>query len=124
FTVPTATLPASKFFLRKTTLTPEAVLNTVITHGVHTTRRWQDRLNTCCDGSFTPVVPLKTGHVGSLISSGQMGTVQLGALLAKGRSIKVTDYLDKHGNLVQADSTEAATARERFETRVFTLTPS
>lgn len=123
FAVPAATLPASKFFLRKTTLTPEEVLNTVCTHGVHTTKRWHDRLNTFSDGAFTPVVPLKTGHVGSLISSGQMGTVQLGALLAKGRSIKVTDCLDARGNRVQPDSPEATTSRERFETRVFTLTP-
>lgn len=123
YTVPAVTLPMAKFFLRKTTLTPEEVLNTVCTHGVHTTKRWQDRLNTFCDGSFTPVVPLKTGHVGSLISSGQMGTVQLGALLAKGRSIKVTDYLDAHGNRVQPESDQATTSRERFETRVFTLIP-
>lgn len=123
-TVPVATLPASKFFLRKTTLAPEEVLSTIVTHGVYTTRHWGDLLNTLSDGAFTPVVPLKTGHVGSLISSGQMGTVQLGALLVKGRAIKVTDYLDQQGNIVQADSPEAATARERFETRVFTLTPA
>jgi len=124
YPVPTATLPEAKFFLRKTALTPEEVLNAVITHGVHTTRRFKDRLNTLRDDSFTPVVPLRIGHVGSLISSGQMGTVQLGTLLAKGRSIKVTDCFDEQGNRVQAESGKATTSRERFETRVFTLAPS
>jgi hypothetical protein len=121
FGVPVATLPAAKFFIRKITLTPEEVMNTIVTHGVHTTKHWHDLLNTLHDGTFTPVVPLKTGHIGSLISSGQMGTVQLGGLLAKGRSIKVTDYLDAHGNIVPSYSPEATTERERFETRVFTL---
>ena len=52
--VPSATLPASKFFVRKITLAPEEVLQVVNTHGVHTTRHWTDMLSRMHDGAFTP----------------------------------------------------------------------
>ena len=119
--VPSATLPDSKFFVRKITLAPEEVLQVVTTHGVHTTRHWTDMLSQVHDGAFTPVVPLRTGHVGSLISSGQMGTVQLGNLLAKGRSLKISEWVDDQGNPVKEEDLKVARERERFETRVFTL---
>ncbi|MCB0157626.1 MAG: hypothetical protein KDD83_05810, partial [Caldilineaceae bacterium] len=119
--VPTAALPGSKFFIRKISLSPDEVLQVVTTHGVHTTRHWTDMLSRVHDGAFTPVVPLRTGHVGSLISSGQMGTVQLGNLLAKGRSVKISEWVDDQGNPVKEEDVNVARERERFETRVFTL---
>ncbi len=119
--VPTATLADGKFFIRKISLSPDEVIAASGTHGVHSTRHWGDMLRHISDGIFTPVVPLRTGHVGSLISSGQMGTVQLNGVLAKGRSIKIVEHLDAKGNRVAADSPDLARERERFETRVFTL---
>ncbi len=111
-----------RFFIRKKSLSPDEVIQTVASHGVHRSKAWQDVQNRHADGRFQPVVPLRTGHVGSLISSGQMGTVQLGALLAKGRSAKSNIHLDKQGNRVIEGSENAATIQERFTTRVFTLT--
>jgi 16S rRNA G966 N2-methylase RsmD len=119
--VPSATLADGKFFIRKISLSPDEVIAAIGTNGVHSTRHWADMLRHINDGAFTPVVPLRTGHVGSLISSGQMGTVQLNDVLAKGRSIKIVEHLDAKGNHVTADSPDVARERERFETRVFTL---
>jgi len=119
--VPTATLPDAKFFIRKISLSPREVIDVVATHGAHSSRHWVDLIKPVSNGAFTPVVPLRTGHVGSLISSGQMGTVQVEEVLAKGRSIKITEYLDDKGHVVKADSPDVARERERFETRVFTL---
>lgn len=119
--VPTATLADAKFFIRKISLSPSEVVDVVSTHGAHGSRHWTDMLRLVNNGVFTPVVPLRTGHVGSLISSGQMGTVQVDDVLAKGRSVKITEYLDDKGNVVKEESTDVARERERFETRVFTL---
>ncbi len=119
--VPTATLPDAKFFIRKISLSPGEVIDVVATHGAHSSRHWGDLIKPISNGAFTPVVPLRTGHVGSLISSGQMGTVQVEQTLAKGRSVKITEYLDDKGHVVKVDSPDVARERERFETRVFTL---
>lgn len=119
--VPTATLADAKFFIRKISLSASEVVDVVNTHGARGSRHWADMLRLVNNGVFTPVVPLRTGHVGSLISSGQMGTVQVDDVLAKGRSVKIIEYLDDEGNLVKEDSLDVARSRERFETRVFTL---
>ena len=120
--VAATTIDDDRFFIRKKSLSADEVIQTVVSHGVHRSKAWQDVQNRHSDGRFQPVVPLRTGHVGSLISSGQMGTVQLGALLAKGRSAKSKIYLDEQGNRVAEGSENAATIQERFTTRVFTLT--
>lgn len=121
FVVPPSTLPAPKFFIRKTTLTHDEVVAAIVAGGVHTTTAWKDATSASAEYAFTPVVPLKTGHIGGLIASGQMGTVPLGDILAKGRCIKVVDTVDDHGNVVAPESEKATAERERFETRVFTL---
>ncbi|MCB0109423.1 MAG: hypothetical protein KDE53_26055, partial [Caldilineaceae bacterium] len=124
--VPISTLSESKFFMRKITLYPQEVYTVITTHGLHTTAAWRDMNALANDGAFQPVVPLRTGHIGSMISSGQMGTILLNGhgdkpLLAKGRSIKVSETVDDKGNVVKSDAETAAKERERFETRVFTL---
>ena len=121
FPIPQCTLPQNKFFIRKTTLTHDEVVAAITANGVHTTNAWKDLTNANADHDFTPVVPLKIGHIGGLIASGQMGTVPLGEILAKGRCIKVVDWVDEHGNVVAPESDKATGERERFETRVFTL---
>ena len=121
YPVPPTIIPDDRFFLRKVTLSPAEVLSAITTHGVHTTHLWSDLNRPPADTLFRPVVPLRTGHVGSLISSGQMGVVHLGEILAKGRSVKVVDCFDADGTLVDDEDDNVAKEVERFETRVYAL---
>lgn len=124
FTVPPSLMADADFFLRKTTLSHAEVVDAITRAGVHTTHAWRDLTQATAEATFTPAVPLKIGHVSGLIASGQMGTVVLGDLLVKGRSVKVLDKVDEHGHVVADDSEKAVGERERFETRIFTLSPT
>jgi hypothetical protein len=78
--------------------------------------RFQER------ASFTPLLPLKKGHVAMLMAAGLMGTMRIrakngGSLLVKGRVIKKveeTSYEDEKGNPVTV-------RRDRFVTTVGTV---
>jgi ribosomal protein S27AE len=66
---------------------------------------------------------MRRGHVAMLVASGLLGTLALGAVIAKGRAVKVLKPQDGNGD---EDATEHADAgviveRETFVTKVFTL---
>jgi hypothetical protein len=126
FNMPPYIVPASpvvddKLLFRKLSLSYDELLKLTVAKGAHTTPLWRDWTKPATEDSFRPVVPLRTGHVASLISSGQMGTVHLGTLVAKGRCVKDTVYFDGSGNEVEADDPTMKSSKERFITQVHTL---
>jgi hypothetical protein len=121
YIVPASPISDDKLLFRRLSLGYEEVLSTAATKGAHTTPLWRDWTKPATEDGFRPVVPLRTGHVASLISSGQMGTVHLGTLVAKGRCVKDTIYFDAGGNEVEADDPTMKSSKERFITQVHTL---
>src|SRR4029450_6659005 len=61
------------------------------------------------------------------ISSGQIGTISLNGLLAKGRSEKIEVAYDRDGEVIPDPDKEpdraVAKTRSHFQTRVYTLAP-
>ena len=119
-----------RFTFRKYHLSDEEILENVQRFGAYDNKsfmRFQQRQSL---SDFSPVVPLRVGHVGSLISSGQMGVVQLGDdLMAKGFARKAMELYDADGKLISPDKHTpeellklVATKREKIETHVHTLT--
>jgi hypothetical protein len=88
--------------------------------GVRRTRGWQDLIHpTNGEVAFTPVMPLKKGHLAMLMASGLMGTLRLTdedghPMLVKGRVVKVVD------KVVHRDQKDPGTIVERFRDRYVT----
>ena len=121
YTIPTIDVPNHKLIFRKQVLTYQDVLRQAPSQGAYHNRQLQDWLTPNSDTAFRPVVPLKTGHVGSLISSGQMGVINLQTVAAKGRATKVIEYFNAQGECVPSDDTSMVESRERFTTEVTTI---
>jgi hypothetical protein len=121
YVVPASPVADSALRFRKLTLSYAEILTAVTTKGAHSNPLWRDWTKPASELSFRPVVPLRTGHVASLISSGQMGTVKLGTIVAKGRAVKQLIYLDHNGNEVDANDPTMHSSKERFITQVHTL---
>jgi hypothetical protein len=87
---------------------------------VRQTRSWQDLVQpTNGEVAFTPVMPLKKGHLAMLMASGLMGTLHLTdedgqSMLVKGRVVKVVD------KVVNRDQNDPETIVERFRDRYVT----
>ena len=124
----------SRFTFRKFHLDDSEVIQNVQQFGAYSNRAWLKFNNRQALNDFNPVVPLRIGHIGSLISSGQMGVVTLGDrsggnLIAKGFAKKTIDLYNADGVPINpANHTPeellaiVATRRERIETHVHTLT--
>ncbi|MCB0089322.1 MAG: hypothetical protein KDE54_15550, partial [Caldilineaceae bacterium] len=127
-----------KFF--KPVLSHGEIIQAASQHSALHSTRWLRLTELEDETRFRPVVPLKIGHLGSLIASGQMGTVTLTdnqqvnaagqplQLIAKGYATKTLAHFDKEGHpydptkLTPAEALErAATQREVISTSVFTL---
>ncbi|RIK36106.1 MAG: hypothetical protein DCC55_28345 [Chloroflexi bacterium] len=121
YPIPASPVPDDKLIFRRLSLSYEKVIAVAAAKGAHSTPLWRDWTKPATEDGFRPVVPLRTGHVASLISSGQMGTVHLGTLVAKGRCVKDTVYLDASGNEVEPDDPTMKSSKERFITQVHTL---
>jgi hypothetical protein len=121
YPVPASPVPDEKLLFRRQSLNYDEVLTAATAKGAHTTPLWRDWTKPAAEDGFRPVVPLRTGHVASLISSGQMGTVHLTTLVAKGHCVKDTLYFDASGNEVEADDPTMKSSKERFITQVHTL---
>ncbi|HMN26688.1 MAG TPA: DUF6094 domain-containing protein [Caldilineaceae bacterium] len=130
YRVPASPIPAAKFIFRKTELSDFEIAQLVASHGVLTTRAWRQFTHRQDTSAFTPAMPLRTGHIAGLISSGQIGTISLypaassysaalcvpqggggnrphaggggtqGGLLAKGRSAKIEVAYDRDGAVI------------------------
>lgn len=124
YVVPATSSAASSLSFRKRTLAYEEVLAIVTNKGVHGAKTWQEWTRPAVTTGFRPVAPLRTGHVASLISSGQMGTVRLGGLVAKGRCVKQITYFDEQGHEVEQDDPTMKSSKEHFITEVHTLSAS
>ena len=120
----------SRFTFRKFHISDDEILENVQKFGAYDNKSWTKFQQRQSLSDFSPVVPLRVGHVGSLISSGQMGVVLLGDdLLAKGFARKGMELYDKDGKLINPEKHTpeelvklVATKREKIETHVHTLT--
>lgn len=121
YNVPPVELPETKLIFRRTELSTTDAYALVRKAGCHGHRQWRDFATPKLEYTFRPVVPLKVGHVGSLISSGQMGIINLGGMVAKGTSIKVKHAYGENNQKVEAGSEDATKLIEKFETRIYTL---
>ncbi|MCX6048806.1 MAG: hypothetical protein NT075_27210, partial [Chloroflexi bacterium] len=121
YTIPNTYIATEKLIFRKITLSYEDVLRQVPRHGAYHNRQFKDWMTASHDFAFRPVVPLKTGHVGSLISSGQMGVINLQTVAAKGRATKVVEFFDAQGRKVERTDASMTESRERFTTEVTTI---
>lgn len=119
--VPRTELGDKKFYLRKQVLGHQDVIDMLASNSAHDTRDWRDLMPQGRETAFQPPVPLRVGHIGSLISSGQMGTVELDNTIAKGRAAKRTRCYDEQGNIVQPDDKKAVTMREFYQTAIHTI---
>lgn len=128
--VPATMIREDKFIFRKITLRPNEVIELVAgKYHAHAKKEWQDLTTPQGAGTFQPVVPLRVGHVASMISSGMMGTVRLGNMLAKGRTVKTIEHVDADGTPIPAnqvsrqnsDEKVVVRERERFNSTVTTL---
>ena len=120
YKVPLATLPQSKMVFRRTVLTYEQTAALVYNEGASFTTDWQ-RLRNPPPVNFKPVIRLRTGHIGPLISSGQLGTVNLGDKLIRGAATKEIVAQDEYGQVVEKDSRTCKTWTERFSTKIYCL---
>ena len=120
YKVPLATLPQSKMVFRRTVLTYEQTAALVYNEGASFTTDWQ-RLRNPPPVNFKPVIRLRTGHIGPLISSGQLGTVNLGDMLVRGAATKEIVAQDEYGQVVEKDSRTCKTWTERFSTKIYCL---
>ncbi|MEM7125008.1 MAG: DUF6094 domain-containing protein [Chloroflexota bacterium] len=130
YQIPASQVSDDKLIFRKVTLHPDEVIEIVSSkHNAHSKKEWQDIIAPQGADTFQPVVPLRIGHVASMISSGMMGTVRLGSLLAKGRTVKTTEYVDADGNPIPPNQVAAFNSeeslvkkeREKFLSTVMTL---
>jgi hypothetical protein len=127
YPVPASPVPDANFIFRKMELSDEEIQALAARSGVLTTRAWRQHTTVQDNSAFTPAMPLRTGHIAGLISSGQIGTITLDGLLAKGRSEKIELAYDKNGEFIPNPDKEpdraVATVRTHYQTRVYTLAP-
>ena len=120
--VPRRAVAAENFKIKQHHIPPAAVIKFVTeSSAAYSSHRWLDLLPDFSTAKFQPVVPLRTGHIGSLISSGQMGTVQLDNLIAKGSAVKRLNTYNDDNKRCHRDAPQAKYEREHFETTVTTL---
>ena len=121
YLVPPASLPQTKMVFRRTQLTFQETAELVYREGASFTTDWQ-RLREPPPVNFRPVIRLRTGHIGPLISSGQLKTVNLGDMLVRGSASKEIVAQDEYGQLVDKDSPRCKTWTERFTTKIHCIT--
>ena len=74
YQVPSVLVPEEKLIFRRISLHPDAVIEKIADqHNAHAKPEWQDIMARQGAGTFQPVVPLRIGHVASMISSGHDG---------------------------------------------------
>jgi len=123
--LPRMNVSDEKFTIKKTSLSTNEIIQAMQTQkNALDSGPWADLQPKYNSAEFHPIIPLRTGHVGSLIASGQMRTVDLGDRVAKGKAIKETRAYDAGGNQVPLDDYEAAVMKEVFNTTVTTLNES
>ncbi|MFN8467297.1 MAG: DUF6094 domain-containing protein [Caldilineaceae bacterium] len=120
YLVPASTLPPTKLVFRQTTLSYEESAELVYTQGAAKSLEWQ-RMRNPPKTSFQPVIRLRTGHIGPLISSGQLGTVNLGDLLIRGKDNKRIIAQNEYGQVVEPNSRTCKTWTEQFATEIFCI---
>lgn len=118
YLVPATALPQNKFVFRQTTLSYEESAELVYKQGAANTLEWQ-RLRNPPKTAFQPVIRLRTGHIGPLISSGQLGTVNLGDLLIRGKDNKRIVAQNEYGQVVEPNSRGCKTWTEQFATEIY-----
>lgn len=76
------------------------------------------------DGAgFTPIIPLRQGHIASIVASGELGVLPVAGntVLLKGRATKRRIAHDKHGLIVDETDSQAVRLVDSFETQIITL---
>ena len=120
YTVPAAILPQNKMIFRQTVLTYDETAQLVYSEGASFSQDWQ-RLRNPPPVNFRPVIRLRTGHIGPLVSSGQLKTVNLGDMLVRGAAAKEIVAQDEYGQMVEQHSKTCKTWTERFTTQIYCL---
>lgn len=89
--------------------------------GAHTTREWQDLTEPKKEYRITPPAPLKTGHIAGVMASGQIGTTQIGRVILRGHTSRVTEWRNNKGEVIGENSPDAEIETERIIPSVITL---
>ncbi|HPC91825.1 MAG TPA: DUF6094 domain-containing protein [Myxococcota bacterium] len=114
--------PSANIKLYQYMLSDESLVSAVKTHGVHTTKNWK-AIQRYSDEAvrFRPVLPMRDGHRSSLLASGQMGVIDLGAILAKGRAeIRHVGY-NSEGEIVPTSDKKCVAIVDKIEPHIYTV---
>ena len=121
YLVPAASLPQTKMVFRRTQLTFQETAELVYREGASFTTDWQ-RLREPPQSTSGQSFGCAPAHIGPLISSGQLKTVNLGDMLVRGSASKEIVAQDEYGQLVDKDSPRCKTWTERFTTKIHCIT--
>jgi hypothetical protein len=108
------------FYFRGNELNPDDAFAEALTRGVWASNEWRDLLELRRDlDGFRPLMPLKKGHLATLIAAGMMQNILLERagerVLVKGRTYKVQEEVES------AEDDEAEVVRDRFVTEIVVL---
>lgn len=127
------------FYFRGTEINPDDALDEALTRGVWASNEWRDLIEPRRDlAGFRPLMPLKKGHLATLIAAGMMQNILLEngpstpsstcsarsgsahakrgeRVLVKGRTYKVQEEVES------AEDDEAEIVRDRFVTEIIAL---
>ena len=108
------------FYFRGNELNPDDALAEALTRGVWASSEWRDLLEPRRDlDGFRPLMPLKKGHLATLIAAGMMQNILLERegerVLVKGRTYKVQDEVEP------GEGEDAEILRDRFVTEIVAL---
>ena len=112
--------PKRAFYFRGNELNPQEALDEALKRGVWASDEWRDLIepHRAFDG-FRPLMPLKKGHLATLIAAGMMQNIllenQAERVLVKGRTYKVQEEVET------AEEDEEEVVRDRFVTEIIAL---
>ncbi|MBM3131088.1 MAG: hypothetical protein FJ009_20990 [Chloroflexi bacterium] len=113
--------PKRAFYFRGNELNPQEALDEALQRGVWASDEWRDLIEPHrAFAGFRPLMPLKKGHLATLIAAGMMQNILLEndqgeRVLVKGRTYKVQEEVET------AEDDEAEVVRDRFVTEIIAL---
>jgi len=113
--------PKRAFYFRGNELNPQEALDEALKRGVWASDEWRDLIEPHrVFDKFRPLMPLKKGHLATLIAAGMLQNILLEndhgeRVLVKGRTYKVQEEVET------AEEDEAEVVRDRFVTEIIAL---
>lgn len=113
--------PRERVVMKQETIHPEQAIALYSEGGVHTTKEWKDLVEPPESYQITPPAPLKTGHIAGVMASGQIGITQIGSVILRGHTSRITEWRNAQGEVVGSESPDAEIETERIVPSVITL---